>query len=242
MKIDKFLKLGSTMGYWNHGYDFPRRCRQMFGGIDFTGRNMLEIGCGKGLFCLWASMNGANQVVGLEPLDEGCYDSSNIFSNFAKMVESLELSNIQILSQRIQDFQNPNTLFDIVLSVASINHLDEESCIHVKENSMARQKYTEIFRGIAEKMNAGGKLIILDCSNENFFNSIKLINPMAKTIEWFKHQTPDFWADLLTECGFKDPVISWPTGRYFRLMGIYNRNKVVSYFLDSAFRLEMTKI
>ena len=37
-------------------------------------KDILEIGCGKGLFCLWASIHGADKVIGLEPFEEGCYD------------------------------------------------------------------------------------------------------------------------------------------------------------------------
>ena len=239
--INKFLKIGAEAGYWDKGYGFPILCKQIFNNIDFKGKNVLEIGCGKGVFCIWASLHGAEQVIGLEPLEEGSYDSNKIFSNFEKITQSLNLNKITMVPEKIQEYDANQTLFDIVLSVASINHLDEESCIVVKKDRKAREIYKSIFKDISDKMNPGGKLIILDCSNENFFNSISIRNPFAKTIEWFKHQTPEFWSKLLEECGFINPKITWPTGRYLRYLNVFNRNKIFAYFIDSAFRLELTK-
>ncbi len=234
------LKLGQALGYWTRGLDFPRSCKQIFQDIELSGKNMLEIGCGKGLFCIWASVQGANQVIGLEPLVKGSFDSSRIYTEFKQMVHTLELVNIDLLALRMQDYKADNRYFDIVLSIASINHLDEDSCICLRESNAAKEKYVEIFSNIADQMKEGAKLIILDCSNNNFFADIGLTNPMVKSIEWFKHQKPELWAELLSDCGFTDPKITWPSGRYLRYMKTYNRSKLLSYFIDSAFRLEMT--
>jgi len=88
-------------------------------------------------------------------------------------------------------------------------------------------------------MRKGGKLIILDVSNRNIFPTLGLNNPFEKNIEWFKHRSPEYWAELLSQCGFGAPKISWPSGRLLRYFGIGSRNKTIAYLLDSAFRLEM---
>jgi hypothetical protein len=156
------------------------------------------------------------------------------------MVRALKLVNVELLPTRVEEYKNTDTRFDVVLSLASINHLDEQSCISLRKRSSARQKYIDIFRHIAKQMNEGAKLIVLDCSNRNFFGDIGLTNPMVRTIEWCKHQKPEIWATLLSECGFTEPKITWPSGRYFRYLRLYNRHVLLSYFIDSAFRLEMT--
>jgi len=240
--IKNFLEQGQIFNYWSRGFDFPRRCKQIFEGVDFTDKKMLEIGCGKGLFCMWASMLGAQQVVGLEPLEEGSFDSSEIYSEFQQMVDKLKLENIDILPERVEDYDNKGSEFDIVLSIASINHLDEDHCIDLHDNEESMNIYKAIFRNIACKTKNGGKLIILDCSNRNIFADIGVTNPMEKRIEWFKHHSPEFWAELLSECGFSQPKISWLSGRFLRYLRIYKRNKILSYFIDSAFKLEMTCI
>lgn len=242
-KKNEILKLGRSFGYWTHGHSFPRQCRQIFQDIDLEGKNMLEIGCGKGVYSIWASIHGARRVVGLEPLEEGSFDSSAVYSDFEKMVKALRIKNIKMLPLKIQDYKKKkNEKFDLVLSVASINHLDEDSCVNLRKNAAAREIYKGIFRDIAKQMNKGGKLIILDCSNRNFFADVGLTNPMGKSIEWFKHESPEFWAELLSECGFAKARISWPSGRYLRFLNIFNRSKWMSYFMNSFFRLEMTFI
>ena len=93
---ERLRKLGQEMGLWNHGFDFPRFAAQLFRDIDFRGKAMLEIGCGKGMLCLWATLHGAESV-GLEPMAEGCYDSSECHKAFKLMAEKLDLSQATIL-------------------------------------------------------------------------------------------------------------------------------------------------
>src|SRR6201999_4215877 len=88
---ERIRLLGQKMGIWNHGFDFARFAGQLFQGIDFNGKTMMEIGCGKGVLCLWAGLHGAQEVVGLEPMAEGCYDSSECFQAFRSMANELNL-------------------------------------------------------------------------------------------------------------------------------------------------------
>src|SRR5258708_13631245 len=97
-------KLGQEMGLWNHGFDFARFATQLFRDIDFHDKSMLEIGCGKGMLCLWAALHGARQTVGLEPLAEGCYDSSECHKAFRSMAQQLELPQATILPSTVQAF------------------------------------------------------------------------------------------------------------------------------------------
>src|SRR5579859_8094753 len=82
---ERLRKLGQEMGLWNHGFDFARFAKQLFRDIDFRDKTMLEIGCGKGMLCLWAALHGASETVGLEPMAEGCYDSSECHQAFRSM-------------------------------------------------------------------------------------------------------------------------------------------------------------
>ena len=60
---ERIRLIGQKMGVWNRGYDFPRFARQVFRETDFRNKTMMEIGCGKGMLCLWAAMHGARHVV-----------------------------------------------------------------------------------------------------------------------------------------------------------------------------------
>lgn len=233
--------LGCEMGLWNHGFDFPRFCAQLFHNTDFRGKSMLEIGCGKGLLCLWAALNGASETVGLEPLAEGAFDSSECHRDFRLMAQRLGLSQSTILPYTVQDYDGGENRFDIVLSVASINHLDEKSCIALRKSSEAVRAYQQVFRHIARMLKPGGKLIIMDAARRNFFGDLGLRNPLSPNIEWFKHQQPETWAALLRSCGLDRPSIAWAGGKLLRHIGIQRLPSALAYFGQSIFRLEMTR-
>jgi SAM-dependent methyltransferase len=239
---EQIRQMGQKMGLWNHGFDFARFARQLFCDIDFRNRTMLEIGCGKGMLCLWAAMHGARHVVGLEPLAEGAYDSSECHQAFRSMADQLELPHARILPATVQEFDCPGNYFDVVLSVASINHLDEKSCVALGESEAAEKEYKKIFRNIARMMKPGGKLIIMDAGRRNFFGDIGTRNPMSPNIEWFKHRQPEYWAQLLGKCGFGNARIRWASGKLLRYAGITTLPKALSYFGLSIFRLELTRI
>lgn len=239
---ERIRLMGQKMGLWNHGFDFSRFARQLFGDIDFHNKTMLEIGCGKGMLCLWAALHGARQVVGLEPLAEGAYDSSECHNAFRSMAEQLDLPQAKILPQTVQEFDCPADSFDVVLSVASINHLDEKSCIALGQSAEAEKEYKKIFRNIARMMKPGGKLIVIDAARRNFFGDLGLRNPMSPNIEWFKHRQPAYWSQLLADCGLGEPHIRWNAGKLLRYAGVTRLPQALSYFGQSVFRLELTRL
>ncbi|HEU4416018.1 MAG TPA: class I SAM-dependent methyltransferase [Candidatus Angelobacter sp.] len=239
---ERIRLLGQQMGLWNHGFDFPRFARQTFRDIDFRNKTMMEIGCGKGMLCLWAALHGARHVVGLEPLADGCYDSIKCHQAYHSMAEQLDLPQARILPSTIQDFDCPSNYFDVVLSVASINHLDEKSCVELGSSDHAEKEYQAIFRNIARMMKPGGKLIIIDAARHNFFGDLGVRNPMSPNIEWFKHRQPEYWAQLLRGCGFANPHIRWSSGKLLRYAGVTALPRALSYFGQSIFRLELTRM
>jgi SAM-dependent methyltransferase len=239
---ERIRQMGRKMGLWNHGFDFPRFAGQLFRDIDFQDKTMLEIGCGKGMLCLWAAAHGARHVVGLEPLAEGAYDSSECHQAFRSMAEQLDLPQARILPNTVQEFDSPSNYFDVVLSVASINHLDEKSCVALGRSEAAENEYRKIFCNICRMMKPGGKLIIMDAGQRNFFGDLGLRNPMSPNIEWFKHQQPEYWARLLGDCGLGNAKIHWSGGKLLRYAGITTLPQALSYFGQSIFRLELTRI
>jgi cyclopropane fatty-acyl-phospholipid synthase-like methyltransferase len=213
---------------------------QIFGNIDFKGKNVLEIGGGHGVFCFYASIRGAKWVINLEPECAGC--KSGYIEKFKLLKDALGVNNVEIVEKTFQDYNPLNRKFDIILLYNSINHLDEEACIDLRTNSDSWDSYKDIFKKIYLLSNNDAMIIMGDCSNKNFFPLIGLKNPIYKKIEWFKHQSPNVWIELLKECGFGDPSISWTTFNSLGKLGkVLFGNKYISFFLVSHFVLRMTK-
>jgi hypothetical protein len=87
----------------------------------------------------------------------------------------------------------------------------------------------------------GAKLVASDISCDSLFARLPLKNPLEPTIEWEKHQTPEKWAALLEDAGFRDPWIRWNSLNTLRRPGrIVLGNRVGAWLLGSGFCLTMT--
>jgi SAM-dependent methyltransferase len=237
-QVQRLIQSARAVGLLEGGREYKSGCRTLFDSIDFRGKNVLEIGCGKGLMCLWAKIHGADHVVGLEPVADGFRDSPKCFKDFATMAGDLGLENTEIVPLKLENYR-PQMRFDIVLSLASINHLDEHSCIELQQSKAAYDRYVETFQQVRDLMTDDGTLLIADATNRSFFSDLRVRNPFNPHIEWFKHQPPQCWAQLLLECGFGNPRISWLSQPSLTFLGIGTVPRAMSYFFSSAFRLQM---
>jgi hypothetical protein len=239
-EIDDFLSKMISNGAYPSKENLKFKYDQIFRNIDFTGKNVLEIGGGAGVFCFYASMRGANRVVNLEPEADG--SKSGYIDKFRSLKDSLGINNVELIESTFQDYNPLDMKFDIILLYNSINHLDEKACIDLLTSPRSWEIYRDIFKRIHSMSNIDARVIIGDCSNKNFFPLIGLRNPIYKRIEWHKHQAPNVWTELLQECGFSNPAVSWTTFNSFGRLGqLLFGNRYISYFLISHFVLKMEK-
>jgi len=200
---------------------------------------MLDIGCGNGIYSLYALERGASYIVGLEPLLAG---SDNIKAGIANKlaIEFGAHSGVNFLQNTLHDYISDmhEQVFDIVLLHNSVNHLDELNVAKLEKDTKARDLYRHLFCGLYDLVKPRGVLIITDCSRHNFWKYIGLKNPFAGSIEWGKHQSPYLWALILEEANFRSPYITW--GGPMRLKGfgrVLFGNRIAAYFYNSFFRL-----
>ena len=214
--------------------------QHMFAGIDFEGKRMLDVGGGRGVFSYYAACMGAD-VVCLEPQGAGSTaDMNRVFRETGAQLG--RLSNIRLVVDTIQNYDPGDERFDIVLSHASINHLNEDACIRLHRDADAQDTYRELFRKIAGMCNPGAHLVACDVSRQNVFGLLGMTNPMAPDIEWHKHQPPAVWAALLTEAGFSEPRVTWGNRRRKNaLLRALMNNRLVDYFQTSHFCLRMIR-
>lgn len=240
-QVRRLRKVGVEKGLWRRGDKFVSYCRgQLFRGIELRNKTVLDVGCGDGLYLIWAGVQGARRMVGLEPLLHGSGATKNSDVIFFGVSEALGLDNIERLPYTLQDYPCDDATFDVVLTHASINHLDEDLCIELRDNPEARRVYVDMFKKLRRIMKPGGQLIAVDASNRNFFGDLGLKHPLYSKLAFYKHQTPEFWAELLTQAGFTNPQISWISNPMLGPFGFFLRNRVAAYFLESSFRLVMT--
>lgn len=203
----------------------------LFNGVSFQNKTVIDIGCGDGRHGLFAALNGARKVVFLEPSLDG--SSKNIVDKFLSYKKRYNLDNIDFYPLTLQQYyeKTPET-FDIILSHNSINHFDEPACINLKKDPGALQKYQNLAQMISSLAKPGSMLIIADCTSQNLFAHLPVKNPLAATIEWYKHQAPEEWVKVFTHAGFSEPEVHWTISAIFRNSGI---SKLCRYLLDNRY-------
>jgi len=147
----KYYNSGKKVGWWRRGgLAFKHYAKhQLFKNIDFTGSRVLDIGCGSGVYSIYAAMNGAKEVIGLEPSKDGSRGKKAI-AIMENGIDEIGLTNVKIEKITLQEFEPGNKEFDIILSGSSINHLNESACIGLLDDP----KCWEAYRNIAKKIRS----------------------------------------------------------------------------------------
>ncbi|HET7198498.1 MAG TPA: class I SAM-dependent methyltransferase [Burkholderiales bacterium] len=236
--IGEFLSLVCELGEHRAGRAAARAYFDgVFAGVELAGRRVLDIGGGNGMHSYWAALQGAREVVCLEP--EAAGNPHGAARELAILRRAMPELPVRFDARPIQDFADGEG-FDAILMLASINHLDEQACIELLEDDAARESYRAIFTRIAALARPGATLVITDCCRHNLFPALGLTNPFNRSIEWHKHQQPETWAELLAQAGFAKARIGWlPLFRFGPLGRRLLSNKLAAYFLKGAFRLSM---
>lgn len=239
--LEKYFEIIRKERFYSSPANLKFYLRYLFGDISFQHKRMLDIGGGSGLFSFYAACMGASEVVCLEPGMEGfLYVTIDKYEKLRSELE--EVQSVTRLSTDIQHYDEHGPGFDIILLHNSINHLEEESCIRLHEDREARETYHRLFLKIGNLAKHGARLIIADCSSDNFFHRFHIRNPFAWDIEWHKHQPPGLWIQILKKAGFSNPKLRWRSFDQLRTPGrLLTGNRIIAYFLQSHFCLTMTK-
>jgi SAM-dependent methyltransferase len=207
--------------------------------IDLTGRSVLDIRAGKGTAGFYAAAAGAGRVVVVEP--EGGSHSA-LEDRFRPLRELPSSRRVELRADSLRDFDPGDERFDVLVSMASINHVDEDACSRLGHDAEARERYLELLSKLAALTAPGGDLMVSDVSRHNLFAKLGITNPVAPAIEWHKHQPPELWVELLERVGFRDPHVRWKSFNSLRRPGrLLLGNRVAAYCSNSAFCLTMRR-
>jgi 2-polyprenyl-3-methyl-5-hydroxy-6-metoxy-1,4-benzoquinol methylase len=217
------------------------RTADYFGVLDFSGKRVLDIGAGRGLYACCVAALGAEQVVALEPQLAGARD--NTITSFQQRIEALNLTNLDLKPIAMQDCSAPAQSFDIIYMLAVINHLDERHVrtLHTDENS--RRAYRALMRPLYNWLKPGGYLIISDASSSHAYTyliDLGLLkkHPSQPHIKWDIHQRPQVWQGLLEEVGFTAVQYHWATNwRYPWMPRFLVDNMIAAHLYSSSFVL-----
>jgi SAM-dependent methyltransferase len=193
----------------------------------------LEIGCGSGAWAIWAALNGASKVVGIEPEGEG--SSEHSLERFRRNIETLGLQKrVEARGCALEELTVSREGFDVTMLFNVINHLDEDSVITLHKDPASKARYVQLLRKLHLYVKPNVWVILADCGRDNLWPKLGLSSPMARTIEWNKHQNPPTWINVFAEAGFEHFDLRWsPLQPLPRVTG----NSWVQYITCSHFVL-----
>lgn len=213
----------------------------LFGGFDFRGKRVLEIGSGRGLLSTYIAAAGADHVVSLEPEMEG--STSGTAGIHQERLDELAIANCEI---RVEDFNEArfsNERFDLILMVAVLNHLYETPLDASKEEAVFK-RYTEIASRLRELLSPSGQVIATDACRYCFWTQMRRFGLPKKlcfsqrTIDWKIHQQPSVWQSIFRNARFASTEISYPLPFRLRRMHRFINNSMVNFVLLGEFRLQ----
>ena len=204
-----------------------------FEGLDVKGKTVLDIGCGRGILSFAAAADGAKCVVSLEPEVDG--STKGVANVYRRIQTRLGYKNMKLIGAVVQEYDCSDGPFDVVLMHNCINHIDETACENYRRDSSARGRYVNLFRRLHDNIVSGGTLMFADMSNRNLFGDLRIMNPIAKTIEWNKHQSPEVWFEGLIEAGFRRKGVHWTPLYALGVLRPLFRMQFFSYITNSHF-------
>jgi|GEM_PF-409441 len=213
--------------------------QQLFEGIEFSDKRVLDIGGGFGMASLFAAALGAREVICLEP---GSAGSSQVTQFGLRSAARSEVTRrIDFLDATLQAYlQTEPVPFDVIISNNSINHLDEPACVRLLEPE-GRKTYQDIFKAIRQITQPGGRFIVSDCCRHNALEQFGVRNPLRRSIEWEKHWQPNQWVELIEAAGFDATDLRWISLNSLGRLGAFAmNNQLIAWIASGAFRVTFT--
>ena len=231
-KIDTFKKTFISLKLSHHPYYRMKKYLDWcFRRVDFTGKNVLDIGGGNGIYSYYSIACGAKKAVNLEPFASG--------STFFENNKQDNILQIETINKTIQEFETKDK-FDVIILHDSINHLDEHLFSEIHLNKEYFNQYQNLIRKILTLLNRKGTVVITDCGRSNFWGDLGLSNPFAPSIDWRLHQNPKLVLKLFDKNDF-DFNLRWSPFKRFGVIGKFISffGEKPSYFLQSHYNLHL---
>ncbi len=231
----KSERLSKQFGYesWDR---YANRARFLFEGLSLNGLSVCDVGCGAGAWAVWCASQGAS-VVGLEPQTDGSSDA--YYKSFMSTLSMAGLTDrVQPCTSTMEEYLSScSHKFDLLILHNVINHLAEDAVQRLPGDSAARALFVDKFKLMRHAVTDRGIVLIADSGRTNFWNRLGLRSPLARTIEWNKHQDPPVWVELAQLAGFELYDLRWSYIHPFRRL---TSNYAAQYLAASHFVLRFT--
>jgi SAM-dependent methyltransferase len=218
---------------------FAHMLSNMFRGIDFTDKRVLEIGSGRGLLAIYMAMRGA-RVLSMEPELVGA--TSGVIAQQEARVRALGLTNVEVLNADFNTWDPAGRRFDVIVSNASINHL-YASAHHAEHHRETYDAYVRVAHRLRDMLAPAGSFVANDACRYAFFSALRefgIRRPWQwhrSGVDWRHHQNPGTWKKIFREAGFSSIELDYPAPYRLRSLTPVVDTAIANFFLQGAFIL-----
>lgn len=213
---------------------------RMFQDVSIADKSVLDIGSGRGLTTLWLALQGAKRVVSMEPELEG--SRSGVVALQRARIAELGLHQVEVVTSAFEHYE-PQVPFDLIVSNASINHLNE-----TRTHALRSQEAFDAFVAIASQLRrwlaVGGVVVVTDACRYSLWTQAMrfglpktLCYSRLRTIDWRLHQQPEVWKRIFAQAGFSDCRIDYPVPYRLRNFAWVMNSAPAAWLLQGEFIL-----
>ena len=208
--------------------------------ISLGGKEVLEIGCGRGSFSLYMALSGnAKKVLALDE-SAGFGADETYLRRLEEIVRNHSINNVETVKASISKTAFHEETFDVIVANFSLHHVIRSSWFS-PENEIAQQELLDLCTSLKAYLRKNGTLVLREMSRMNFWRFMPYRWKMSH-IDWEIHPTLKEWLLVLNRAGFRDIsyafltpcfLSSWPS--------CLVRNRLANFFFSSTFYLYGTK-
>ena len=198
------------------------------------GKELLDFGCGTGLFSLYAILIGeAKSVLSIDEF-EGRGSSEKNCDRLQLILRRFKLTNkIHLVKANGMTYDFKDRQFDIIYFSYVLHHL------FPKSDRDDRNVITSFLKKMKRLLKPRGSIIIREVMRRNFTEHFP---PRIKIfpVRWETKRNDTEWKDLLYKAGFTHVVSRFYVPYYLHYFpfNLLLSNKLASYFLTSRYVLE----
>lgn len=220
---------------------FAHALADLLRGVELRGKRVLEIGSGRGLLAIYMGMNGAAQVVSMEPEMFGA--TSGVIADQRARIAEIGLTNVEVVAADFNTWEAHGQTFDLIVSRASINHLHEANQ-HAEHHQPTFDAYVAVATRIKDLLAPGGLFLATDACRYAFFTGARRFgirrpwNRKRTGVDWRYHQNPGTWQKIFAAAGFSDTAVNYPVPYPLRAWRPIVDTAIANFFLRGVFILK----
>lgn len=232
-KWEAFKKLYNVSGKDTTAADnYKYHFEEQFANIDFAGKSVLEIGCGRGFLSLYIAL--FTEAAKITALDEsaGHGGKEGVLNVLRDNVSYLKLGKrLEIIEADAIKFDSADP-FDIIIANNCLHHFVNNGQKYFRDPAVS-EAYIKIFKHLWELLANNGQLVIGEIDPFNLWRFL-LPNLFFSSIEWHIHPPLSGFLDAIEKAGFHSASVNTDVPYKLRILRRFVSNALFRPFMRGS--------